>query len=212
MKASSAVLKAGLAITAMALLTSTAAAIEAKAKTAANVRTGPGTGYAVVDTLHAGEIVDVAQCNAANTWCKIYHTGPDGWVARSLLGAPDGGGGGNVQFGVVIPLPGGGSIVFGTPGYTPPSPPPGPPPGFKKVCVYDGPNYTGAQVCVNAGMSDSNIGGWWNNRVTSLRVFGGAHIRLCQNPGYGGFCNVYSSNQPHLGPAMNNKASSYQTW
>ncbi len=207
MKASSLILKAGLAVTAMALLTSTASAIDARALTAANVRSGPGGGYAVVDTLTAGEIVDVSQCNAANTWCKIYHPGPDGWVARSLLGAPTGGG--NVQFGVKIPLPGGGWIVFGTPGY---SPPPGPPGGSKRVCVYDGPSYTGARVCVNPGMADANVTGFWNNRVTSLRVFGGARIRLCRNPGYGGVCHVYATNRAHLGPSMNNRASSYQVW
>lgn len=84
--------------------------------------------------------------------------------------------------------------------------------GAKKACVWDGPNYTGASVCVNAGMSDSSINPAWNDRVTSLRVYNGATIKLCQNPNYLGFCNTYSSDVPHLGPAMNNKASSYQVW
>jgi hypothetical protein len=201
------------ALGALFLATSAGAAlaVDAEAVSAANVRTGPGTSYAVVDQLTAGEIVEVLQCNAANTWCRIVHPGPDGWVARSLLAAPsdDTYDGPDVQFGIVIQLPGGGYITFGTPGGNNPPPPP---PAQKKVCVYDFANYGGASVCVNAGMSDSNIAGPWNNRVTSLRVFGGAKIRLCQNPGYAGFCNVFSTDIPKLGIPLNNKASSYQVW
>lgn len=204
MKAWKALLQAAAVSAALALSVSAASAVEAQALGAANVRAGPGTGHPVIDTLRAGEIVDVTRCNAANTWCRIRHAGPDGWVARSLLG-PAGRGG--VEFGVVIPLPGGGSIVFGTPGYRPPAAS-----GPRRVCVYDGPNYTGARVCVNAGMADSNVTGFWNNRVSSLRTYGGARIRLCQNPGYGGFCNVFASDRPMLGGSLNNRASSYRVW
>ncbi len=51
-----------------------------------------------------------------------------------------------------------------------------------------------------------------NNRITSIKVSGGAKIKLCQNPGYMGFCNTFSSNVPQLGFPLNNKASSYKTW
>lgn len=204
----------GLAAIALAASAMPGAALEAAATTAVNVRSGPGTGFSVVDTLHAGEVVDVVECNAANTWCRIYHEGPDGWVSRSYLGAPPAGGSSSSQpqFGITIPLPGGGSITFGTPGYTPPPgspPPPPPPPGPAQVCVYDLPNYAGASICAAAGTKAASIPGFWNNRVTSLRVFGGASIRLCDGINYGGFCNVFNSNQPALGAALNNKASSY---
>ncbi len=90
---------------------------------------------------------------------------------------------------------------------------PGQPPGqFKQVCVYKGPNFTGQHVCVNAGMSDAHIGPAWNDQVTSMRFYGGARIRLCQNYNYGGFCNVFWGDNPHLGGALNNNASSYQVW
>jgi uncharacterized protein YraI len=201
----------GLAAAALLFTGTAASALEAAATAAVNVRSGPGTSFGVVDQLYPGEIVDVTECNAANTWCRIFHTGPDGWVSRSYLGAPPAGGSGsNVQLGITIPLPGGGSITFGTPGYSPPSPGPAPVP--KRVCVYDFQNYGGASVCVNAGVSDPNVTGFWNNRVTSVRVFGGARIKLCQNPGYGGFCRTIVHNESLLGGALNNKASSYQTW
>lgn len=95
---------------------------------------------------------------------------------------------------VTVPGPGGG------PGAAP------------KVCVYKGPNYSGQHACFNAGMSDSHIGPAWNNQVVSLRVFGGAHIKLCQNANFLGFCNTFSHNVPMLGGALVNNASSYQTW
>ena len=204
---------AGLAVGAVIFSATSALAIDAQALGSAAVRSGPGVGFPAVDTLYAGEPVDVVECNPAGNWCRIFHTGPDGWVARSLLGPPGSAGqsGSSVQFGVTIPLPGGGSITFGTPGYNPPGSgyiPPGP----KRVCVYDLPNYAGSSVCVNAGMSDTHISGFWNNRVTSLRVFGGAHIRLCQEANFGGFCNTFTSNRPLLGSALNNKASSYAVW
>jgi len=207
-------LAVGIAATALILSATAALAVDAEATAAAKVRSGPGSGYAVVDTLAAGEAVEVVECNAAETWCRITHPGPDGWVSRSLLDVSEtsgGNGGSNVQFGMTIPLPNGGSITFGTPGYEPPQPP-SPPPGPKQVCVYDLANYGGQSVCVNAGMSASYIPGFWNNRVSSLRVFGGAKIRLCQNTNFGGFCNVFSTNVPQLGAPLNNKASSYQVW
>ena len=86
------------------------------------------------------------------------------------------------------------------------------PPQQQRVCVYDLANYEGNAVCVNAGASDTSIGPAWNDKVTSIRTFGGAHIRLCQNPGYGGFCNVFTGEVPSLGAALNNQGSSYQTW
>lgn len=71
-------LAAGLALTA-----TSAFAAPAYALAKANVRSGPGAGYAVVDTLTKGEYVVVISCTT--NWCNIHHIGPDGWVARTLL-------------------------------------------------------------------------------------------------------------------------------
>lgn len=65
---------------------SSAYAAPAHARVDANVRSGPGGGYAIVDTLEAGEYVVVIKC--VGGWCNIHHIGPDGWVARSLLVNP----------------------------------------------------------------------------------------------------------------------------
>lgn len=200
----------GLAAAAVLSTTIAASALEAAATASVNVRTGPGVDYRKVDTLYPGEVVDVVECNAANTWCRIFHSGPDGWVSRRYLGAAPGAGtsGSSIQFGVTIPLPGGGSITFGTPGYTPPS---GSAAFPRRVCVYDYQNFRGPSICVRAGVDDPNVTGFWNDRVTSVRVFGGARITLCQDPGYGGFCRTIVHDESLLGGFLNNRASSYRT-
>jgi hypothetical protein len=53
--------------------------------TAANVRSGPGTGYPVVTTLPAGSAIDVSSC--PGSWCQTQ----DGFIAASLLAQGGGG-------------------------------------------------------------------------------------------------------------------------
>jgi uncharacterized protein YraI len=60
------------------------AAMAAVATGSVNVRTGPSTGYAVVDTLYPGEFVEVDRC-ATNGWCYVIKSGPDGWVSSRYL-------------------------------------------------------------------------------------------------------------------------------
>jgi len=74
----------------LALLASAGAALAdpGTATASVNVRSGPGTGYAVVDTLYPGESVDIQRCQGS--WCYVVHSGPDGWVSANYLsGAGD---------------------------------------------------------------------------------------------------------------------------
>lgn len=77
-------LKALLASGALILSSGAAFAASATATTQVNVRSGPGTTYGVVDTLPAGETVNVLGCGS--TWCEIS-MGADGtgFVAESYL-------------------------------------------------------------------------------------------------------------------------------
>lgn len=74
---------AAAAILLMLAGTAAASAATAYASTTVNVRAGGGTGYPVVDVLHAGERVDVEYCKGA--WCAISQRGPDGWVNANYL-------------------------------------------------------------------------------------------------------------------------------
>ena len=64
------------------------AAQAAEATGAVNVRSGPSTSYRVLDTLRAGENVQVSECRT-NGWCYITKSGPDGWVSGSYLSFND---------------------------------------------------------------------------------------------------------------------------
>lgn len=70
---------AGLSLS--AILPSNAQSMAASA--ALNVRIGPGLEHAVVDTLFKGERVMVDFCEG--DWCRVTHSGPDGWVHASYL-------------------------------------------------------------------------------------------------------------------------------
>ncbi len=76
----SVIVAAGIVLTAAV---NTAAAVEASAKSAVNVRSGPGVSYNKVDALYAGEGVEITECRG--NWCHIQHPGPDGWVSGRYL-------------------------------------------------------------------------------------------------------------------------------
>jgi hypothetical protein len=66
-----------------ALAASSAQAQEAEARGSLNVRSGPGTGYSVVDVLRPGENVTVTRRSGG--WCYLVKSGPDGWSSCSYL-------------------------------------------------------------------------------------------------------------------------------
>jgi hypothetical protein len=79
-----------------------------------NVRQGPGTNYAVVDTVRTGQTVDVQQCQGS--WCYIQKPGPDGWVSAQYLsanGRPVNPSQPGLSFGFNIGGPGGPNISIG---------------------------------------------------------------------------------------------------
>lgn len=73
----------GLAALAIVVTTAAASAAPAVATSNVNVRSGPGTGYQVVDSLRRGERVDVQYCRGS--WCYVEKRGPDGWVSANYL-------------------------------------------------------------------------------------------------------------------------------
>ena len=62
---------------------SAGAAFAATATASVNVRTGPGTQFRAIDTLHAGERVGVV--DREGSWCAIDASGPNGWVSCRYL-------------------------------------------------------------------------------------------------------------------------------
>lgn len=177
-----------------------------------NVRTGPSTSYTRVDTLHRGENVTVRECQ--NGWCYVDHSGPDGWVSARYLGQRSSGNSrtANPRVNFNLNFGSGGSsisISVGSGGsYSPP-----PQPITPKVCFYKGTNYTGSSFCVEPGSNEHLLSNSWNNKISSIKVMGGAHVQVCKNWNYSGSCTVYNSNKNNLNAGhFNNRISSYHTW
>lgn len=193
-----------------------ALAYSAIATGSVNVRTGPGVGYAKVGTLQRNEQVEVNQCQAG--WCFVQRNGADGWVSANYLsrggissgsGSASGSGGGsnpnfNFSFGFGS---NGGGFSFGNMPNRPnwPSQPVG-------ACFFTGNNYTGQQFCVNSGRSMRAFGPAWNDKVSSVRVFGGASVMMCEHANYAGYCRTTNRNEPALGPWLNDKMSSIRVY
>jgi uncharacterized protein YraI len=78
-------LLAAAVIAALGFATAAAQAAPAYASSTVNVRSGAGTGYAVIDVLRPGQRVDVDYCRG--TWCYVSKSGPDGWVSARYLSA-----------------------------------------------------------------------------------------------------------------------------
>lgn len=70
---------------AAALLFSTglAAAAPAVADSDLNVRSGPGTQYAVIGVIPAGTAVNATGCSGS--WCRVRHGGDAGWASSAYL-------------------------------------------------------------------------------------------------------------------------------
>jgi len=202
------------ALVGLLAMTLGALAQDATATTWLNVRAGPGAANPVVDTLYPGETVSVEECEPGG-WCRIGHSGPDGWVNSSYLEpvtdsgapAPDcrfqltlGPGGPSLS----IVCDGGGVPGGGGGGGLPPGSP-------DRACFFDGPNYTGDSFCRDVGIYPT-LPPVANDRITSVRLEGNAKVRLCENANMGPFCRDLTASETQLGPYLNNKVSSLRVY
>jgi hypothetical protein len=200
----------------VALLTTAAAALAQPgvATSPVNVRTGPGTNYAKIGVLSAGEYVDVLQCQGS--WCYVdRNSGSDGWVSANYLkpvNAPQPGPAPApsnpdipFSFGFSFGEPGGPQVSIGI-GNAPP-----PAPVTPRVCFYKGADFSGAQYCVNPGDADPVLPGSWDNAISSIKVQGGAEVTVCKGQWYNGACATVSASKASLG-SFNNAISSFQAY
>lgn len=209
---------AALAVAGLMACSSAALAVEAMAKSAVNVRTGPGTSYGIVDQLTAGEVVNVTECAPSN-FCFVERDGADGWVSANYLTSVeedeeevDEGGGANpdCSFGFVITPSGPQMSVNCGDAPMPPMPPAPPEPeedDEPTACFYTGNNFTGDQLCLGVGIRNS-LNATFNNKISSVELSNGARARLCDGPNLTGTCRNVNVDTTPLTPDINNKASS----
>lgn len=205
---------AALAITGVFAGMSGAFAYEAAATTALNVRSGPGTSFQVIGSLAANQVVNVAECNAGNTWCRVEAANVRGWAsARYLrpLGStpptqptqpprPQPGNQGNVGISINTP---GFSFQIGQGNQQPQPQPTG------RICFYEDYDYAGRSFCVRNNEQSRSLDNFWNDRVRSARVEGTLSATVCTNANYGGRCAVIDRSIRNLGMLADDISSYY---
>ena len=196
----------------------------AQAKSALNVRSGPGTKYQVVDTLRAGEVVDATECNQYR-WCYVKHDGSDGWVSGKYLTAvrPNNGAtqGKNCKFTFKLDNNGPSftsecdevvepdmideyvddkdDIVVFNPRRNNRA---------ATVCLYTGINFTGAEICEGVSIHNNLRG--MNDVFASVKIYNGAAVKLCTGPSFTGECKTYAQDRARLHTSVYKSASSMQ--
>lgn len=176
-----------------------------------NVRSGPGTNFAVVDVARAGQQVDVQRCQGS--WCLVTKPGPDGWVSATYL---TGGGGSPVNpsnpglsFGFTVGGPNGPQISIGVGNQPQPQPPrPQPPvvqPVYDEICFFDRTNFRGDSFCMQPGQSTRDLRSW-TDRISSVQNPNGYEVQVCSEPNYVS-CRTYTTSASSLGDFDNYIAS-----
>lgn len=165
-----------------------------------NVRSGPGTGYAVVDTLRRGQQVDVQRCQGS--WCYVVKPGADGWVSASYLsanGRPVNPRDPGISFGFTIGGPGGPQISIGVGNQAqPPRPGPRPPVVSRdEVCFYDRTQFRGDSFCMSRGESIRDLRRW-SDRISSLENRGRLNVQVCSQTNFRS-CRNYTTSASSLG-------------
>lgn len=197
-----------LALAAIAAFTGVAMAFPATSKTALNVRSGPGTKYRVVDALYAGERVNVDRCTKSRKWCYVTHKGPDGWVSGKYLKRHKGGGhnaGGHKndkpKFSIEFDSDGTFSFKFG-------NRPSHPPRSYPKACFYEHTKFRGRSFCLEEDESIRRLRNNWNDRISSMRVFGNASVTVCEHSRFRGLCRTVGHDVSNFGWELNDEISS----
>lgn len=161
-----------------------------------NVRSGPGTNYAVVDTVRRNQQVDVQQCQGS--WCYIAKPGPDGWVSAQYLAAVGGAPVNPTQPGISFGFnigPNGPSVNIGVGN---PNPPPVVvQPTYGEVCFFDRTRFRGASFCLEAGDRTRNLGDW-ADRISSIDNPDGLQVQVCSESNYRD-CRTYTTSASSLG-------------
>ncbi|MDF0598593.1 SH3 domain-containing protein [Psychromarinibacter halotolerans] len=174
-----------------------------------NVRSGPGSGNAVVGGLNPGDVVEILRCDA-DAWCQIAGVGMEGWVASRYLTAgpeyPAVNPGCTWSLDVTLPEPQFRATC--PPGVEPPPPPP--PPG-DIACFFAEPSFGGTRTCLDVGdfaRLDPDLSGTFS----SVQISGEARVRLCTEPDLGGVCMDWMESTLALDPRLDDSAMSAKVY
>jgi hypothetical protein len=79
------------------------------------------------------------------------------------------------------------------------------------VCFYEDINFGGRYFCSPEGAATTSVPSGMNDRISSVRLFGGSAVTLFRDPNYRGDTRTVTSDIPDLrGMGFNDRLSSYQ--
>lgn len=206
------------------LMPTLAIAMDGKAASAVNVRSGPGKDFSIVDQLVADEPVNITEC-APSGWCYVKRDGPDGWVsAKFLLPADDEdseaeseGAGSNPDCGFGFSIGSGGPALVVNCGDAAVTPPPAPPAADDEepadeadgpqACFYKKAGFDGDSFCMAEGTKNS-LNPSFNDTITSVEVGTGLKVKLCVDKNLGGYCKTVTVDTDDLPAQIDDKTSS----
>jgi hypothetical protein len=67
------------------------------------------------------------------------------------------------------------------------------------ACFYTDSDYRGERFCLDSNERVSSVGGHYNDRISSIRIFGRARVTVYKHTNYGGSHRTYTHDAPHLG-------------
>ena len=67
------------------------------------------------------------------------------------------------------------------------------------ACFYTNSEYRGESFCLDSNERVSSVGGHYNDRISSIQIFGRARVTIYKHANYGGSHRTYTDDAPHLG-------------
>jgi hypothetical protein len=68
-----------------------------------------------------------------------------------------------------------------------------------QACFYDEQNYGGDSFCLQEGTTINNLNGsGWQDRISSIAVWGGVDVLVCDDANFGNPCATIRNHQPSL--------------
>jgi hypothetical protein len=77
------------------------------------------------------------------------------------------------------------------------------------VCFYMDAGYRGDMICANSGESQRNVGERYNDKISSIRIFGRAEVAVFDDENFSGARRTFSQDVPNLGD-WNDRITSFQ--
>jgi uncharacterized protein YraI len=180
--------------------------VQASTTVALHMRTGPSTTYGAILTIPAGATVTVTRCTDNYDWCEVRYGGSTGWVYAAYIQSqerqqPVADVGAQLglrlfefilgQIGQEIGRPGNGEERA-------------------EVCFFADFNFGGESFCVQPDATEAQIREGWNDRISSIRITGGAELQVCEHFNFEGWCERYSQSIAQLPPNQNDEISSFR--